>query len=342
MRAAAALLLVCLAAPAGARAQAPDPTPTPAAPAPTPAPATIRLVLERVNGARAEVLPGARFRVRGIVEPYVPGQTVTVRFQRGAAKLRVVTVPVLLPPRATAGQFVVGFATARPGRVLVRASHLATPEMATAVAAPRRVTVVAPRAGPGARGPAVRLLQQRLAALGYVVGVRGRYDARTARAVLAFRKVSGLPRTTDASRVVFRRLVAGGGRFAVRYPAHGRHVEADLTHQVLALVDHGRVQRLYPLSSGKASTPTVLGAFRVYRKEPGTNGHGMVFSNYFTGGYAIHGYAEVPVFPASHGCLRVPIPDAVPIDRWIRIGDRVDVYYRSGRHVSRRIAHPGP
>ena len=52
----------------------------------------------------------------------------------------------------------------------------------------------------------------------------------------------------------------------------------------------------------------------------------MVFSNYFIRGYAIHGYHEVPTFAASHGCLRVPIPDAVPIFNWIRLGDRIDVY----------------
>ena len=52
-------------------------------------------------------------------------------------------------------------------------------------------------AAPGARGPVVRLLQQRLAADGYVVGQRGFYDARTARAVLAFRKVRGMARDLD-------------------------------------------------------------------------------------------------------------------------------------------------
>ena len=28
---------------------------------------------------------------------------------------------------------------------------------------------------------------------------------------------------------------------------------------------------------------------------------------YFTGGYAIHGNPSVPPFPASHGCVRVPM-----------------------------------
>jgi lipoprotein-anchoring transpeptidase ErfK/SrfK len=52
----------------------------------------------------------------------------------------------------------------------------------------------------------------------------------------------------------------------------------------------------------------------------------MVFSSYFTGGYAIHGYESVPAYNASHGCLRVPVPDAVSIYRWVRRGTRVDTY----------------
>ena len=51
-------------------------------------------------------------------------------------------------------------------------------------------------------------------------------------------------------------------------------------------------------------------ASSVYRKEPGTNAHGMVDSSYFIRGYAIHGYVTVPTYNASHGCLRVPVPDA--------------------------------
>ena len=52
----------------------------------------------------------------------------------------------------------------------------------------------------------------------------------------------------------------------------------------------------------------------------------MVDPNYFLRGYAIHGYFDVPPYAASHGCLRVPIADALRIYRWLRVGDRVDVY----------------
>jgi lipoprotein-anchoring transpeptidase ErfK/SrfK len=147
-----------------------------------------------------------------------------------------------------------------------------------------------------------------------------------AAAVMAFRKVTGLPRTFAASTDVLRRVARGGGAFRVRYPRHGRHVETDLSLQVLAPIRGRRVERIYPISSGKPSTPTVLGTFRVYSKPPGTNEKGMVFTSYFHGGYGIHGYADVPAFAASHGCLRVPVPEAVPIYGWLQFGDIVDVY----------------
>ena len=112
----------------------------------------------------------------------------------------------------------------------------------------------------------------------------------------------------------------------MRYPKAGRHVEADLSRQVLALIDGGKVVRIYPTSSGKASTPTVLGSYRVYRKTPGTNSLGMLDSLYFIRGYAIHGYASVPPYPASHGCLRIPIQNARTVYDWLRGGDGVIVY----------------
>jgi lipoprotein-anchoring transpeptidase ErfK/SrfK len=96
------------------------------------------------------------------------------------------------------------------------------------------------------------------------------------------------------------------------------------------------------MSSGKPSTPTVAGRFRVYEKTPGFNAKGMLDSNYFIAGYAIHGYAEIPNYPASHGCLRVPIPNAASIFAWVQQGMPVDVYdeYGGGSHQVHRNAGP--
>ncbi|HEY5144535.1 MAG TPA: L,D-transpeptidase family protein [Solirubrobacteraceae bacterium] len=327
------ILGVLALAPAAASAQDPQPAPTtpqttPApAPAPVPAPPAATMRLQLVHVGSGGVLAGRRWVVRGTVRPYVAGQQASVRFYRSGRKIAVKGVAI--QPRSGAGHFQLGFTSSTPGRITVRASHRATAQLGSAVAKAVRVNVLPLAASPGARGLAVRVLQAQLTQLGYVVGRRGLYDDRTARAVLAFRKLTGMARTTVAGNDVFRKLAAGGGRFKVRYPGHGRHVEADLTHQVLGLIGAGgHVERIYPLSSGKPSTPTVLGSFRVYSKTPGTNAHGMIYSSYFIRGYAIHGYSEVPVYAASHGCLRVPPPDAVRIYNWVRLGTTVDVFYR--------------
>jgi lipoprotein-anchoring transpeptidase ErfK/SrfK len=299
--------------------------PATAPPAPVPAKGTLSLTLEKVNGKAASILAGDRFRVRGTVKPYVPGQKVVVRFYRGEKKLASKAVAVL-SSKSGSGYFVLGYKAKKAGHVTVRASHRATAELATLVAKGRGVDVLPLRASPGSKGLAVRVLQTKLKALGYVIGQKGVYDARTARAVLAFRKVTGMARTQVASQDVFRKLAKGAGHFKVRFPKQGKHVEADLSLQVLALIRGSKVERIYPISSGKPSTPTVLGTFKVYSKTPGTNAKGMVFTSYFHGGYGIHGYAEVPIYAASHGCLRTPVPDAVPIFNWISYGDTVDVY----------------
>jgi hypothetical protein len=191
----------------------------------------------------------------------------------------------------------------------------------------RSVDVIRRSAGSGQRGLHVQFLQHRLRDLRYLVDLSGVYDGSTERAVLAYRKVTGMSRRYSANRAIFERLARRRGKFRVRFPRHGKHVEADLSRQVLALTDRrGKLFRVLITSSGTSSTPTIKGSFKVYSKTPGTNSLGMVHSNYFIRGYAIHGYSSVPTYPASHGCLRIPIPNARFMFRWLDYGDRVDVY----------------
>jgi peptidoglycan hydrolase-like protein with peptidoglycan-binding domain len=279
-----------------------------------------------VSGGRASVLTGRQWRVRVVLSPMVPGQTAVLRFYRKGHRIAAAQLPLAPSGTGKSAFFTFPFTSRTRGRIVVRATHFATPQLGTLKAKGVGVSVVSPSARPGSRGPIVRLLQGQLAKLGYVVGRPGLYDARTARAVLAFRKITGMRRTSIASGDVFRRLAAGRGGFHVRFPSHGKHVEADLSRQVIALIRNGKAERIYPVSSGKPSTPTIRGHFRVYLKAPGTNAKGMYMSSYFIRGYAIHGYPSVPVFPASHGCLRVPNTEAVSIFNWLSRGDIVDVY----------------
>jgi hypothetical protein len=334
----AVLTLLCaLAVPAAARAQqpplptptpTPSPTPTPT-PAPPPPPARGKVAIKAQkllrDGKRRVQITGGAWRVRGTVTPFVAGQKLRVRFTLGGRKVKTRTV-ALRPGRNGTGTFLVGFKGRRAGRVAVVASHRRTPQLERLRSRAVRVRILAASAPPGSGGAIVRLLQHGLRRLHYAVPLSGTLDAATQRAVLAWRKVTGQPRTFSASPGVIRGVLAGRGTFHVRHPGDGHHVEADLSRQVLALIDGDKVRRIYHTSSGKPSTPTVQGRFKVYRKEFGTNSHGMVDASYFIGGYAIHGYVEVPVFNASHGCLRVPIPDAASIQRWLRFGDVVWVY----------------
>jgi peptidoglycan hydrolase-like protein with peptidoglycan-binding domain len=332
--------LVCLAAaPPSSFAESPPPPPA-ASPAPTPAPAPpppaaggrIELVLQKVGGSPPFALVGSRIVVRGVVTPYVGGQTVSVSFYREGRKVAVKTVSVLAGRSSIGGngegQIHIDYTGGSPGLVEARATHVATPQQVAFSGRSPGVRFVHANLGLGAQGQSVRLLQSELDVLHFAVPLSGVLEEGTGRALIAYRKMTGLERIPYAGRRVFELLARGAGIFHVRYPGDGRHVEADLTKQVLAEIEPGgRVRTVYTMSSGKPSTPTVLGRFRVYEKTPGVNSEGMVDSNYFIRGYAIHGYAEVPTYAASHGCLRVPIPDAPAIYAWVQTGSPVDVYY---------------
>jgi len=307
------------------------PATTPSPPPAKPAPAAGRLHLTLAGafhlGRQTLSVAGRGLRVSGRIAPYIRGERVTVRVWLGHRLLKQTVVkPRPTHTRKTA-VFSVRFSSPHAGLVHVVAIHAHSAALRRIAAAAPALDVLSPHAGPGSRGTFVALVQQRLALLGYAVPRDGAYDNLTGLAVLAFRKVNGMARITTLDPLVVDRLLRGVGGFHVRYPSHGRHVEANLAQQVLALIDHGRVVRAYVTSSGKPSTPTVLGSFRFYSKTIGTNAKGMVDSNYFIRGYAIHGYFDVPAFAASHGCLRVPIPDAFAIFSWVHVGDGIDVYY---------------
>ena len=316
------LIACAVAAPAAAQEPpVPPPAPPPEQPPAPPPNPTLTIATQKV-GPDGAVLAGTWWRVTGRMTPAAPGQHVVVRvYSRGkkvaAKKARV---------RAN-GTFGVRLRLRNAASVGVRVVHRPTPELGRGSAGPVKFDVLPRKVEAGQTGTAVRILQRHLARKGYVVGRRGVMDGRTQRAIIAFRKVTGMARTSVANRAMLARLARGGGTFRLKHPeVRGRHVEADLSRQVLVLAVGSKVERIYHTSSGAPGTPTILGTYRFYLSQPGYNSKGMYFSKYFIRGYAIHGYASVPIFGASHGCLRVPIPDAVSIYNWIQIGDRTDVY----------------
>jgi hypothetical protein len=270
-------------------------------------------------------IPGRPIYVSGTVRPYVRGQIVRVWLAQNGKILKNRPVSIRVGPRGDVGHFRVRVASPVTGAIRIDVVHRSTRRMSR-LYAPRRLEVLTPQASFGSTGPFVRLIQQRLSVLHFYIPLTGVYDSGTGLALDAYHRLLGwgVYQTLDTRTV--NALLNGQGVFHVRFPGHGRHAEADLTNQLLALIDGNTVVWIFPISSGKPSTPTILGDYQIYYREPGYNSEGMYYSDFFIRGYAIHGYNPAPDYPASHGCLRLPIADAIPAYNWLALNDWVDVY----------------
>jgi lipoprotein-anchoring transpeptidase ErfK/SrfK len=128
--------------------------------------------------------------------------------------------------------------------------------------------------------------------------------------VIAFQKVQGLERDGEVAAHVWKRL-ANPRIPTPRYSMPTDHLEIDKTRQVLFVVRGGSIATIVPVSTaGIAGWYTPEGTFAIYRKVGGFDPSplGTLYAPmYFHGGYAIHGNPSVPPYPASHGCIRVPM-----------------------------------
>jgi peptidoglycan hydrolase-like protein with peptidoglycan-binding domain len=226
-----------------------------------------------------------------------------------------------------AGAFEISFPVTTPGTYRARASFDPPDLMrGTDVTAPDPTPL--PTLRTGSRGRLVGALERRLAELGYrLLGANdGVYDFRTADAVIAFHKVQGMSRVSSVGAATWRAL-ADPRRPRPREGGRGFHLEVDQTRQVLYTVQDGEVTNILHVSTGKASTPTRDGAFQVARKIAGFSPGRLYYPSYFDGNRALHGWTEVPTYPASHGCVRIPYWNAIWVYGLAEYGTRVVVYH---------------
>ena len=185
--------------------------------------------------------------------------------------------------------------------------------------------------------------ERRLADLGYWTGpVDGVWDAATRHALVAFQKVERARATGKLTRAEWNALTMVDRPGVPTPKATGfRHIEVDLARQILFLVDDdGKVGNILPISSGsgkrfyengypetRAVTP--CGRLEVYskisgwKKSPLGEMHNPM---YIVGGIAIHGSEDVPPYPASHGCIRIPMFASHRLPKMIPVGTPVHVY----------------
>jgi hypothetical protein len=307
---------------------------TSSAEARTPAPSSLRITQAFKLGERLVTLPHRPVVVQVTLPAYAARGTVEFTAAIGLHVYK--RVKLHRSPRATGTwRLKESVAAPRPGIVTIILRTVGEPVGRTAgrrvgvkYKLRERFTALTATYTPGATGPFIELMQQQLAALHLNIPRSGVYDNGTELALDAYHRLLGEGEghmTLDPATVTD--LLDEKGGFHVRYPQQGPHAEGDLSDQVLAFTDGPKVHWLFPISSGKPSTPTILGSFQVYRKQPDYTSDGMYFSDFFTGGYAIHGYNPAPDYPASHGCMRLPMVDAVPAYNWLKLGDWVDTYY---------------
>ena len=163
----------------------------------------------------------------------------------------------------------------------------------------------------GATGGDVAGLIRRLRALNFHLPAPTRsFSAALADAVIAFQKTAGLPRTGVVDRADWRALARARPVMPTRQGPPNR-IEVDKTRQILIKVRGGEVAGVLPVSTG-ATGNTPEGVHQIRWKAPSTTtwlGPGILYRTltFFGNAFAIHGWESVPAYPASHGCVRVPI-----------------------------------
>ena len=182
----------------------------------------------------------------------------------------------------------------------------------------------------GVRGTDVRRLRRDLVRLGYLPprAFGPTYDERVMHAVIAFQKWENLPRDGAFGRAARRAIRHLRAPRPELHLARRVRAEVLLDRQLLLIIHGDHVIRTVPISSG-AGGGTPAGTYRVYGKAPRSWSKRfkvwLPWASYFNAGIAFHGYPDVPVTAASHGCVRVPLKFAREVYGLLPLGSRVDV-----------------
>jgi len=206
----------------------------------------------------------------------------------------------------------------------------------------------------GAEGSEVQAVQQRLLDLHFDPGpADGKFGLATTYAVQAFEKLQGMSPDGKVDAAFLASLASPAPIVALVPDGGANRVEVDLAHQVLSvyldnslrLVTHvstGNNQR-YCVEGDCQIAVTPIGSFRFSWRATGWREArlGKLYNPiYFTSdGVAVHGSLSVPTYPASHGCVRIPMHIAEYFPSLVKRGD--PIFVTDGRPVGPPPVLPG-
>jgi len=120
-----------------------------------------------------------------------------------------------------------------------------------------------------------------------------------------------------------------------------RRLVVSIPDRKIALLEDGRVVKVFPVAVGKAGTPSPHGTFHIASRvvkptwyQPGKvvgPGPGNPLGTRWIGlgfkGYGIHGTNRPDSIgkAASHGCIRIRIADVEELFALVQVGDEVDL-----------------
>jgi hypothetical protein len=275
----------------------------------------------RVTAARGRAFVGARLVAR--IKPATYSGVVSVAVRRGG---RVVATA---SARVRQGKLATTLPVPGLGPFVAVLTIPAVDGLAARTLS-ARVRVSARSLSVGMSGTDVRALSRELARLKFrVPGFSSTFSYELLDSVIAFQKAYGLPRTGLVGRQTWGKL----GAVQVVRPRHrgpAAHIEVDKTRQILLDVRGGEVVAVIPVSSG-ATGNTPEGRHRIRWKALATTtwlGPAILYRTmtFFGDSFAIHGFPSVPAYPASHGCVRIPIWVADWLYDRSHVGETVYVY----------------
>jgi len=197
---------------------------------------------------------------------------------------------------------------------------------------------------PGMKGADVKALQERLAALKYYPGaIDSEFGGNTQAALWAFQEINGIKVTGVVDAATKRALVHPRSYTSPYYRGkRATRIEVSQALEVLVLFDNNKIALISHVSSGggylydcgsygcaQAVTPNGTYNTTVYLPGWVTVPLGAMYNPVFfiSTVYAIHGDTYVPVGPASHGCIRVPMDIADFFHKMVKTpGTQVHVY----------------
>jgi lipoprotein-anchoring transpeptidase ErfK/SrfK len=227
---------------------------------------------------------------------------------------------------------------AKPARATALAATAAQGRATTAAYTPSSRTL-----SEGMSGSEVKALQRRLAALKYYPGtIDGQFGNNTLEAVWAFQEVNRI-KVTGVINAATKRALVHPKTYKSNDPRQdATRIEVNQAIEVLVFYKNGKIALISHVSSGGgyfydcsgggcAQAVTPNGNYRTTVFMPGwvQVPLGYMYNPVFfiSTVYAIHGDTFVPVYPASHGCVRVPMDVAGFFHKLVKTpGTEVFVY----------------